>query len=694
MRALTLSAAAAALLTLVPHLAAAEIVPRADMMSIGVYYYPEAWPETQWSRDLANMKKMGFEHTHMGEFAWALMEPEEGRFDFDWLERAVNEAGKAGLKVILCTPSATPPVWLVRAHPEVLVVDSKGQRRNHGSRAHASWSSETYKRYVVRIATELAKRFGGNPHVWGWQIDNELSHYGTYSYSDADRDAFRAWLQKRYRTIDALNKAWGNVFWSQTYQRFDQIDLPNPDEMIAQVNPHARLDYQRWFAESAADYIRLQAETLRKHARSQWVTTNYMTFHEPISPALSGKDLEIMTSTMYPVAGYFNEAPLGFRMGDGAGISLAHDFMRSINGQFGVMELQPGQVNWGTVNPRPLPGVIRAWILRAFAAGAKLVCTYRYRQPLFGGELYHHGIVETDGVTPSPGGRDYMQAMADLKALRRSGARATVEPKGYAARRTAILYNPDNRWDIDNWKQTVRWDTMGHLLKYYRALKSFGAPVDMVGEDKDLAAYAFVVAPSYQLVDEALVLRFTKYVEAGGHLVLSCRSGQKDRMGQLREGPWAGAILGLIGADIWGYDVLPEPFKGRVDAKGKTHDWGVWADLLKPRPGTEVLASYADQFYSGTAAVVRRPLGKGTVTYVGVETLSGELERDVLRGIFGAAGVGLLDLPPQFFVDWRDGFWVATNFSAATVPVPAAAGAKLLVGDREVPPAGVTVWTE
>ncbi len=695
MRALAFPTVAAALLTLGSQTAAAEIVPRADMMSIGVYYYPEAWAEGQWARDLGNMKKMGFEYTHLGEFAWAFMEPEEGRFDLDWLERAVNEAGKAGLKVILCTPSATPPAWLVRAHPDVLVVDSKGHRMNHGSRAHATWNSETYRRYVVKIDTELARRFATNPHVWGWQIDNELSHYGTsYSYADADRDAFRAWLQKRYPTIGALNKAWGNAFWSQIYQKFDQIDLPNPDELIAQVNPHARLDFERWFAESAADYIRLQAETLRKYAKGQWVTTNYMTFHDPISPPLSGKDLEIMTSTMYPVAGYFNEPPLGFRLGDGAGISLAHDFMRSINGQFGVMELQPGQVNWGTVNPRPQPGAIHMWILRAFAAGSRLVCTYRYRQPLFGGELYHHGIVETDGVTPSPGGREYAQAIEDVRLLRKSVPANATEPRDYAARRTAILYNADNGWDIDNWKQTVRWDTQGHLMKYYRALKSFGAPVDVVGEERDLSRYAFVLAPSYQLVDEALVARWTKYVEGGGRLVLSCRTGQKDRMGQLREGPWSAAILGLIGADLTGYDVLPSPFKGRVDAQGKSHEWGVWADLLKPRAGTQTLATYADQFYAGTAAAVQRSLGKGTVTYVGVETLSGELEKDVLRGIFRGAGVGLRDLPAQFFVDWRDGFWVATNFSSESVAAPVAPGGKLLIGTREVAPAGVAVWTE
>ena len=691
---LTVAAGMALLGTRVPS-AALEIVPPADMMSIGVYYYPEAWPEAQWARDLAGMKKMGFEYTHMGEFAWARMEPEDGHFDFDWLERAVNAAGQSGLKVILCTPSAAPPIWLVRAHPEVLVVDSRGRRLNHGSRAHASWTSPKYQSYVTRIAGELGKRFGKNPNVWGWQIDNELSHYGTeYCYSDACRDAFRVWLKNRYQTITALNEAWGNVFWSQTYQRFDQIDLPNPDELPQQVNPHARLDYRRWFAQSAADYIRLQAETLRRYTQNQWITTNYMTHHAPISPPLSGKDLDIVTSTLYPVSGEFDEPPLGFRIGDGSWVSFTHDFMRNINGRFGVMELQPGQVNWGKVNPLPQPGVVRAWILRAFAAGSQLVCVYRYRQPLSGGELYYQAIVGPDGVTPTPGGLEYVQAMRDLDLLRRAHPARTAEPKTYAARRSAILWNADNRWDIDNWKQTERWDTVGHLLKYYRSLKGAGAPVDVIGEDKDFAPYRLLIAPSYQLVDEALVARWRRYVEAGGNLVLTCRTGQKDRMGRLREAPWAGAITDLIGADIAGYDVLPAKVQGRVKNGSRVYGWNVWADLLRPRTGTEVLATYADQFYAGTAAAVRRTLGKGTVTYVGVETTSGGLEQDILRGLFRRTRTEIRDLPPQFFVDWRDGFWVATNFSAKKVLAPVPRGVKLTIGAREVSPAGVAVWTE
>ena len=688
--------AGAALLVIRAPAAAAEVVPPADMMSVGVYYYPEAWPEGQWARDLAGMRTMGFEFTHMAEFAWARLEPEDGHFDLDWLERAVNAAGQHGLKVILCTPSAAPPIWLVRNHPEVLVVDARGRRLNHGSRAHASWASPKYQSYVTRIAAELGKRFGKNPYVWGWQIDNELSHYGTeYCYSDACRDAFRTWLKDRYQTISALNEAWGTSFWSQTYQRFDQIDLPNPDELPQQVNPHARLDYRRWFAQSAADYIRLQAETLRRYTQHQWITTNYMTHHAPISPSLSGKDLDIMTSTLYPVSGEFDEPPLGFRLGDGSWVSFTHDFMRNINGRFGVMELQPGQVNWGKVNPLPQPGVVRAWIFRAFAAGSQLIGVYRYRQPLLGGELYYQAIVGPDGVTATSGGLEYEQAMKELGILRRARASsAAAEPKAYSARRTAILWNADNRWDIDNWKQTEQWNTTGHLLKYYRALKAAGAPVDVIGEDKDFSAYRFLVVPSYQLVDEALVARWRRYVEAGGNLVLTCRTGQKDRMGRLREAPWAGAIRELIGADIGGYDVLPAKVEGKVKSGSRSYAWNAWADLIRPRAGTEVVATYADQFYAGTAAAVRRTLGKGSVSYIGVETTSGDLEGDLLRAIFHRASVEIQKFPPQFFVDWRDGFWVATNFSATNVAAPIPRAVKPLIGTRDIAPAGVSIWRE
>jgi beta-galactosidase len=669
--------------------------PKKDMLTIGVYYYPEAWPESQWPRDMTNIRKLGMEFVHMGEFAWYFMEPEEGKYNFDWLEKNVDLAAKNGLKVVLCTPSATPPIWLEREHPEILMVDAEGRTMDHGSREQADWSSPVYREYVRKIDTELAKRFGNDPRVWGWQIDNELSHYGRrFSYSKAATAKFRDWLREKYGTIDRLNQDWGGAFWSEMYQNFDQIDIPNKETLVADPSPHAVLDFERWFAHEAADYIAMQAHIIRLYSKNQWITTNFMTLHEDVDPSLSQKTLDVFTWTHYPVHGELNQGPLGFRLGSAEEMSFMHDFMRSFNGLSGPMELQPGQVNWGRVNPWPLPGAIHMWILRAFGAGARLVCTYRYRQPLYNSELYHKGLAETDGVTPSPGGREYAQAMRGVIELRKHYKPDAREPQAYAARKTAFLISYDNRWDISNHPQTVRWNTVGHWMKYYRALKSVEAPVDVITPDRDFSKYPFLVAPAYQLVDDDLIKGFTEYVQNGGHLILTSRSGQKDPRGHLWEGPWAAPILPLIGAKIPIYDVLPVGVNGKVTASGKSYAWGSWGDILEPDAGTEVLATYADQFYSGKAAAVTRKLGRGTATYIGVDTLDGELERALIHRVYEAAGVQPANLDPNFLIDWRDGFWVATNFASKTESIPASANAQILIGNRDVPPGGVTVWME
>jgi beta-galactosidase len=671
--------------------------PPSQMMTVGTYYYPEAWHESQWPRDMANIRKLGMEFVHMGEFAWYFMEPEEGKYRFDWLEKNIELAAQNGLKVILCTPSAAPPIWLTRKHPEILMVDAAGRRMNHGSREHADWSSPVYREYVSKIVAELARRFGHNPHVWGWQIDNELSHYDRqFSYSPAATQKFRQWLRRKYGTIDRLNADWGGAFWSEMYQDFDQIDIPNQQELVADPSPHALLDLDRWFAEEAADYLRMQTAILREHTANQWITTNFMAMHGDVDPTLSSRDLDVFTWTYYPVHGelFPEEGPLGFRLGGGAIQSFMHDFMRPMNGLSGLMELQPGQVNWGAVNPWPQPGAIRMWILRAFGAGARIVCTYRYRQPLFGSEMYHKGLVETDGVTPSPGGREYAEAMRDVIKLRTRYRPNVAPPASYEARRTAFLISYSNRWDIQNHRQTERWDTVAHWMKYYRGLKAMMAPVDVITEERDFTRYPFVVAPAYQLIDQDLVGKFTAYVEKGGHLVLTCRTGEKDRRGHLWEALWAEPIYRLIGAKLPFYDLLPRPVDGQVTAGGKQYAWGSWGEILEPQPGTTVLATYADQFYRGRPAAVTRKLGKGSVTYIGVDTGTGELELALLRKVYADAGANPAGLAPGFFVDWRDGFWVAANFTSAPQTIPAGSRAEVLIGAREVAPAGVTVWAE
>ncbi len=674
-----------------------DFFPTRDLMRIGVYYYPEAWPESQWGRDIENIKKLGMEYVHMGEFAWSFMEPEEGKFDFSWLEKNVELCQKQGLKVILCTPSPTPPVWLVRKHPEVFMVDAKGRLMDHGSRQHACWTVHVYREYVGKIVSELGKRFGQNPAVWGWQLDNELSHYGKeYCYCDHCQTAFRRWLETKYKTIDRLNEDWGNAFWSQRYQDFEQVRIPNQEELVQQVNPHALLDFQRWFAVEAADYLRFQTATLRKFTKSQWITHNFMNMHAAVSPPLSGKDLDLISWTLYPVRGLPNavQGPLGFRLGDGAEMSFMHDFLRPINGFQGLMELQPGQVNWADVNPQPYPGAVYLWILRAFAAGAKVTCTYRYRQPLYGGELYHYGLVGPDGVTVSSGGEQYSKAAKDMLLLRQNYSTQAKEPAAYTARRTALLYDVENRWDIDNHKQTVLWDTQTHLFRAYRGLKRLGCPVDVISAERDFSSYPVVVAPAYQLVDETLVARWRAYVEKGGNLVLTCRTAQKDRRGHLWEASWAGPILDLIGAKVSLYDVLPLPVSGTVKCGKSTCEWNSWGEVLEPGEGTTVLATFADQFYAGKPCVVTRTLGKGTVTYVGVDSVKGDLEALVLRAAFERAGIPVANYPDNLFVDWRDGFWVATNFTSEKQNLKLPKTAKMLLGKALLPVAGVAVWTE
>jgi beta-galactosidase len=540
-------------------------------------------------------------------------------------------------------------------------------------------------------------KFGSDERVWGWQLDNELSHYEKrYSYSPAATDNFRAWLRAKYRTIERLNDDWGTSFWSMRYSNFDQIDIPNQNDHPGLPNPHAQLDFARFFADEGAGFLRLQTQVLRQFGGQQWITTNFMSMHEDIDPMRSAKDLDAFTWTIYPAHGeVFSEyGPLAFRLGSASIQSFMHDYMRPINGISGIMELQPGQVNWGAVNPWPQPGAIHMWILRSFAAGAKLVCTYRYRQPLVGNEQYHKGLVETDGVTPSPGGLEYAEAVKDIAKLRAIYKTGAQEPAAYTKRRTAFLIDIDSRWDIDIHKQTTRWDTISHWMKYYRGLKSMGAPVDVVTGTRDLSPYPFVVAPAHQLADDATIEKWKAYASAGGHLVLTSRTAEKDTRGHFPEKLWAERIWNLIGARLPKYDLLPGTIEGTVTAEGKVYKWGSWADILEPEPGTTTLATYGDQFYAGKAAAVTRKLGKGTVTYIGVDTLDGNLEAVLLRKVFTAAGAAPAALKPDFLVDWRDGFWVATNFTSTPQTIPAKPAAKLVVGSRLVPPGGVAVWVE
>ena len=660
-----------------------------DLTITGVYYYPEHWDESQWERDFKQMHELGFEFTHFAEFAWAQLEPEEGRYDFGWLDKAVALAAKYDLKVIMCTSTATPPVWLSRKYPEILVRSEDGSMKDHGSRQHALFASKKYRELSYRLIEELAKRYGDDPRIIGWQLDNEPMVQ--YDFSPTSEAGFREFLRKKYADdIKALNDAWGTAFWSQTYSSFEQIKLPRLKQWG--MNYHQIMDYRRFAASQTNDFLNEQCLLIKKYAKNQWVTTNYIPNYS--EGHIGGSpDLDFVSYTRYMVHGdKTGIGRRGYRVGDPLRIAMANDFFRPVAGTYGVMELQPGQVNWGSINPQPLPGAVRLWLWSVFAGGSDFACTYRYRQPLYGLEQYHYGIVSTDGVTVTPGGREYQQFIQEIAQLRKIAEDKDVMPEDYIARRTAILFNNENSWNIDQQKQNNTWNTLGHVEKYYRSLKSFGAPVDFINEKKDFSEYPVMIVPAYQMADKELVRKWEKYVKNGGNLVLTCRTAHKDRHGRLPEAPFGAMIYDLTGNEVEFFDtLLPDP-PGKVTMDGKEYLWNTWGEILKPVKETEVWATYTEEFYEGSPAVTTRRFGKGTVTYVGVDSKDGKLEKDILKKLYARLEIPVMDLPYGVNIEYRNGLGIVMNYTDKPYVFALPEGCKVLIGTLEIPTAGVLVF--
>ncbi len=667
--------------------------PEKELITTGIYYYPEHWNENQWERDIKKISDMGYEFVHIAEFAWFKMEPTEGKFVFDWLDRVISLCAKYNLKVLMCTPSATPPVWMRINYPETFIMNGQYIRAENGTRGLGSLVNPKYRLFVEKIVTEIAKRYGQDKNVIGWQIDNEPP--AIPDYSPSSQEAFRQWLKNKYKTIDALNSAWGNAFWSQWFNSFDQIIIPNTN-LVGWWgnNPHALSDFKRYSADSQAEFLDLQAGILRNYiSRNQYITTNYTAICTGSDPRRT-KKLDFATYTAYPNDGGKNIGNLGFRLGNSKVILFASEYYKSVGGISGVMEMQPGPVNWGGYNPLLLPGTIRMWLYHTFAAGGKLACSYRFRQIIYSAEQYHSGIIQTDGVTPSPGGNEYMQFMKEIKKLRNLYVPGVKMPEKLAARSTAIIWNLENYWSIDRQKQTWQWDTWNYPVKFLEITKSLGAQIDVIPETADLSKYKFVIVPAYEMVDSGLVKKWNEYVVTGGHLIITCRTALKDRKGYFWEAEMAAPISGLIGAHIKATDMLSNDAKGDILMNSVHYNWNNWADLILPDKNTKTIAVFNNQFYKGKAAVVKHQVGKGSVTYIGVDTDDSKLEKDLLRDIYTKAGTTTENYPPGVFVYWHDGFYVAVNYSSETYSMNLPASAKIHIGEKALAPAGVLVWNE
>jgi len=666
-----------------------KFFPAKNLTTVGVYYYPEHWDPEQWDRDLKNIADLGYEFTHFAEFAWAELEPQEGVYDFKWLDKALELAAKHNLNVVMCTSTATPPVWLVRKHPDVLATEEDGTKMDHGARQHATFSSNYYRSYSMKMIAELAKKYGNDKRIIGWQLDNEPRRFLDYGNDALLR--YRDWLKEKYKTIAALNEAWGNNFWSGTYSDFNEINLPLHKQWG--MNLHSQLDHYRFADYETASFLDAQAVEIRKFSNpNQWITSNYIPMYD-VSYVGMSKQLDFEAYTRYMVyGGDRGIGSHGYRVGEYTRIAMANDFFRPLKGMYGVMELQPGQVNWGSINPQPLPGTMRMWLWHVFAGGSKFTCTYRYRAPLYGYEQYHYGIVGPDGVTQTTGGEEFSQFINEINTLRKKyNAKATL-PASYVKRKTGILFNADNVMGINLNKQTSEWNTETHFLKYYKAVKSFGAPVDFVRDSTNFSNYPVLIVPAYQMIDEQMIDKLTAYTKNGGNLVLSCRSGIQNRKGHLWEAKFYEPMWKLIGSEIESYDLLMPHAPGTIKFNNNEFEWISWGDLLKPNKDTETWATYDSEFYAGTTAVISRKLGKGTVTYIGVDSKNGDLEKHVLTKLYNQQNIAIEDYPEGIMVEYRDGFGIAVNYSDQPYTMNLPQNTEVLIGNKTLKTAEVLVW--
>ena len=472
-------------------------------MKLGCCYYPEHWPEAWWAEDARRMREMGLRLVRIGEFAWSRLEPEPGRYDWGWLDRAIDTLHAAGLKVILGTPTATPPKWLVDRMPDMVAIDEQGRPRGFGSRRHYCFSHEGYRAEAVRIVTALAERYGNHPALAMWQTDNEYGCHDTVlSFSAAAASAFRGWLAARYGTVEALNAAWGNVFWSMEYRSFAEVDPPHLT--VTEANPAHWLDYRRFCSDQVASFNREQVEILRRLSSGVPITHNFMGFFTEFDHHAVGRDIDVATWDSYPL-GFLEqfwfsseEKRAYLRQGHPDIAAFHHDLYRGCSGgRWGVMEQQPGPVNWARFNPAPLPGMVALWTLEACAHGAELTSYFRWRQAPFAQEQMHAGLLRPDS-SEAEAADEVRKAAAVLEAI---GPQATAQAQ------VALVFSYEAAWVVGIQPQGQSFRYLELVFETYSALRERGLDVDIVAPDADLAGYRMVLVPTLPIVPEGFVAR-------------------------------------------------------------------------------------------------------------------------------------------------------------------------------------------
>ncbi len=613
---------------------------------LGTAWYPEQWPEARWDADLALMEKAGIHFVRVGEFAWSHMEPEEGRFSLDWLDHAIAAAARHHIATVIGTPTAAPPAWLTQKYPETLRTLEDGRKDQHGNRQQFNWSNPKYREMARKIAEQLAKRFGHNPNVVGWQIDNE---YAEVSFDRETRAQFQQWLKAHYGTLDNLNARWTTEYWSEAYTSWDQIPI-----QTGYGNPGLLLNWMRFVSDTWRDYQHNQMDVIRANADArQFITTNMMGWFEGYDHYTVSQDLDLAAWDDYVGQGHLDPVRNG----------AAHDLTRGFKRKnFWVMETQPGSVNWASINNFLDKGEVRAMAWHDIGHGADAVSYWQWRSALNGQEEYHGVLVGPDG-TPVP---LYDEIAAIGKEFEKAG-QALAGTSVHSD--VAILHSYESRWAIEWQKHNKSYDPVEEILSYYGPLRTLAQSIDVVSTSAPLSGYKLVVAPGLNVLPDDVAQNLIAYVKGGGHLVLGQRSGMKDWDNGLQIERQPGPLGPLLGGRVEQYYALTAPVS--LQGVWGTGETRLWAELLSARePDTEVLLRYgkSNGWLDDQPAAITRKVGKGRITYIG-GWLDPKTMAEAARWMMTTSGIqpALPNIPEGIEVSVRSGLsstaYVLINFS-------------------------------
>lgn len=604
---------------------------QAQNIHFGVDYYPEHWDRTRWETDGKLMQEMGIQVIRMAEFSWHKLEPEEGRYDFTWLDDVISLLADYGIKTILGTPSAAPPAWMIQKHPDILPIDREGRVRGFGGRHHDCQSNPAYRSYIRKMVTNLAKQYGENENVIGWQVDNELGNsHQDLCTCDHCKNRFQTWLREKYHTTDQLNAAWGTAFWSQEYNNFSEIHTPRIT--VTGENPSAMLDWKRFCSDLIVDFAKEQADIIRKYAKDQFVTHNYMGFADKVDYYKLSEILDFVAHDQYPQGFYLEETPHEKNHVLAATLDVVRSYK---NMPFWIMEQQSGITGWEVMGRAPAPGQLSLWALQSVAHGADAVVFFRWRTCAMGTEQYWHGILPHSG---NPGRR-----YAELKDMIQTMSPIMEEIKGSMPKtEVGIVFSFDQDYAFTIQPHHKDLNYIHQVQKYYQAFYEQHIPVDFVQESGDFAKYRLLVAPLQYLMNPELEEKYISYVKNGGHLVLTMRTGVKDEHNLCmtdRELP--GRLSEIAGIEVLDYDCLWDT-EVEINYQDQVYKGVVWSDLMQlVSEHTKTMASYASEFYAGEPCVTAHPYGKGICYYIGTEPKE-ELMQALMEDICKQAEISAL----------------------------------------------------